>query len=57
MIIVDNEIYKRVMQMENGDWREVHLYYQLNKLKNTKDELEEMGQHPSTRKVQDQAQA
>ena len=35
--MVDNETYKRVLQMENGDWREVHLYYQLDNLKNTKD--------------------
>lgn len=38
MTMVDNETYKQVMQMENGDWREVHLYYQLDNLKNTKDE-------------------
>ena len=38
--MVDNETCKRVLQMENGDWREVHLYYQLDNLKNTKDEKE-----------------
>lgn len=38
MTMVDNETYKRVLQMENGDWREVHLYYQLGNLKKSKDE-------------------
>lgn len=36
--MVDNETRKRVFQMENGDWREVHLYYQLGNLKIMKDE-------------------
>lgn len=46
--MVDNETYKRVMQMENGDWREVHLYYQL--MKDEKETIEEVLALISSRK-------